>query len=283
MATLWRQGDWEVECEGHGGRLARVAWRGRELLTPAPPQGAAGEQWGEYEKRPVFGYDDCWPSLEVSAWPGRDRAVRDHGELCWLPWVLAATEQALVGTVSEPGEWTFARTITVADGALRFDLAVSNDGSRPLVMGWAGHALTLPARVTGMELPACDAVTREWPRPEPPHPWPSEIWQRLLGMPRGAAVMLVLRNCHAPVFTLALDGMRWRIEIENVSRPSLGLWYNNAGYPPEHGLEREEFGLEWMLTPECLLEDAAASGSAVTLSAGETFPWAVTWTLEETS
>jgi hypothetical protein len=91
--------------------------------------------------------------------------------------------------------------------------------------------------------------------------------------------MLVLERCAAPALTVALEGARWHMAVEGFTRPSLALWYNRGGYPP--GCEREEFGIEWMLTPQCLLEDAAAHGSAITLAPGESHRWAVIWSIEE--
>lgn len=287
----WRSGDWEVACEELGGRLTRVARRGRDLLTaPHLPGGVftpPDARWGEYETRSVYGYDDCWPSLEVSVWPGRGRTVRDHGELCWLPWTLGEERGTLVGRVADPeGGWSFTRTLSCPEGALRFEFRCTNNGQAPLCMSWAGHALVPPGAVRELSLPDCETVRLEYPPDKSAITGGVPIaargvWPWLSSLPSGAAVMLVLRNCRSPELSIELDGLRWRLLIEGVARPSLGLWHNLAGYPPEPGLEREELGVEWMLTPECLLEQAAANGSAVVLPPGGELRWTVTWTIEE--
>lgn len=288
MLALWRRCDWEVESDPDGGRLTRVCWRGRSLLTgPHLPGGTftpPDPAWGEYETRPVFGYDDCWPSLEVSAWPGRDRRVRDHGELCWLRWALDASPEALQGRVADPdGEWSFRRVLSCDAGALRFDFTVRNMGSRPLAMTWAGHALVRPGNVRSLKLPACRSVTREYPPPSSRFAGgAADVWSALLALPDNEPAMLVLRHCLESEFRVDFDGFLWRVEIQGVERPSLGLWYNPGAYPPEPGLQREEFGLEWMLTPECLLEDAAANGNAMMVAPRDELRWAVTWSIEET-
>ena len=288
MLTPWQQGDWDVECQDEGGRLTRVRWGGRDLLTrPHLPGGQfrrPAPRWGEYETRPVFGYDDCWPSLEVSAWPQREQRVRDHGELCWRRWTVDKQGGAMLATASEPGDWTFTRGLRCDEGVLRFDFTVTNEGQRPLAMGWAGHCLVPPGDVRGLVLPGYQTASWAWP-PDPSRDRPADaqgVWSVLSALPRGTAVMLVLGHCHPPSFTVALDGLSWRVAIEGVVRPALGLWYNRAGYPPEAGLEREEFGLEWMLTAECVLQDAAASGSAIALAPGQALRWAITWSMEET-
>jgi len=196
--------------------------------------------------------------------------------------MVAETGSTLRTSVSETGDWTFSRELSCPSGALRFGFSITNAGDRPLTMSWAGHALIPPSAVRDLLLPDCEAITQEFPLPAAGvDRSAANLWPHLASLPRGEAAMLVLRNCHAPEFTVSLDGLRWRIAIEGVSRPSLGLWYNNRGYPPEPGLEREEFGLEWMLTPECVLEQAAHSGTAITLAPQEGLRWAVIWSIEE--
>lgn len=292
VVTTWRDGDWRVDCEHSGGRLGRIAWRGRDLLTgPHLPGGVffpPDPRWGQYETRPVYGYDDCWPSLETSSWPGRGTAVRDHGELCWLPWSVVVQQASLLASVADPeGEWLFSRTLSCDDGALRFDFTCRNTGDRPLCMGWAGHALVPPGAVVGLCLPNCEAVRQEYPSVAPAQnrapTTAGAVWPWLSSLSPGEAVMLVLPNCHSPALTIALDGLRWRLTIEEVPGPSLGLWYNRGGYPPEPGPSRDEFGVEWMLTAECLLKQAVQNGSAITLSPEQELHWTVIWSIEETS
>jgi len=92
--------------------------------------------------------------------------------------------------------------------------------------------------------------------------------------------MLVLADCQAPVVEVTLDGLRWTLAVGGVQRPALGLWYNRRGYPPGEGLARDEFGVEWMLTPECRLDEAVRHDTAWTLAPGESRGWSVTWRIE---
>ena len=83
-------GPWEVEClPADGARLHALRFAGRDLLTGPPERFQPPEQdFGEYETRPVYGYDDCFPSVDPSDLPGHPGIrIRDHGELCWLPLV----------------------------------------------------------------------------------------------------------------------------------------------------------------------------------------------------
>jgi hypothetical protein len=261
-------------------------WRGRELLTnPHLPEGVfrpPGEEWGAYETRPVFGYDDCWPSLDPSPWPGRDQLVRDHGELCWQKWAIAAAPEALTcSAVSPDASWTFSRCSSVRHGALQIDFACRNTGSRPLLVNWAGHALVPPAAVQGLELPECRHITVDHaPGSVGPDVSPrqaGDIWACLSACPAGQAVMLVLHDTSSSRLSIALDGARWEWFLGGVPRPALGLWYNRRGYPREGRLARDEFGVEWMLAGPTRLEDAVNQGSAIKVLPGETYCWSLQW------
>lgn len=284
--VTWRNGDWEVACEPQGGRLARLAWRGTNLLTePHLPGGVftpPAAEWGEYETRPIYGYDDCWPSLEVSAWPGRERMVRDHGELCWLAWDATVTDEALTATVCDPeGAWTFTRQVSVVEAALRCDFAATNTGAEAFPMTWAGHALVPPQRVSDLELPPAAKLRQDWPVASPGAApvTVAEVWPWLRS--QSEAVMLVLERCAEPTVRWVQDGRRCALTFAAPVTPSLALWYNPGAYPPGAGLARQEFGIEWLLTPECLVQDAVAGGTAIVLAPGETYRWTVTWNIEE--
>ncbi|HCU37415.1 MAG TPA: hypothetical protein DGT21_18875 [Armatimonadetes bacterium] len=286
MVALWRAGDWEVHCDTDGGRLDRVLWRGHGLLTgPHLPGGVftpPSVHWGLYETRPVFGYDDCWPSLDPSPWPGLGRDVRDHGELCWHEWEISPAPDALTCAVSAAdGAWSFRRVISVRDGALQMDFTCGNGGSLPMPMTWAGHALVPPAAVRGLTLPECDRITLDYTTPmitqgDAPRR-ALDVWPYLQALPVGEAVMLVLHETATPVMSIDIGGMRWRCVLEGISRPALGLWYNRRGYPVEGDLAREEFGIEWMLTGPTRLQDAVEAGTAVTVPPGESLRWSLQW------
>jgi len=69
-----------------GGRIGILRYKGIDLLTTAPDCFKPPlEDFGAYELRPVYGYDDCFPSVSACRYPGLTWEVPDHGEVCWLP------------------------------------------------------------------------------------------------------------------------------------------------------------------------------------------------------
>ncbi|NQT91889.1 MAG: hypothetical protein HQ559_03940, partial [Lentisphaerae bacterium] len=66
------RGKWEVECvAGDGGRISRLSFAGRDLLTGPPADFRPPTlDYGTYEERPVYGYDDCLPTVVACEYPG---------------------------------------------------------------------------------------------------------------------------------------------------------------------------------------------------------------------
>ena len=65
-------GPWLVEFTlKDGGRLDRLTYNNINLLTVEPDKFQPPQSdYGEYETRPVYGYDDCFPSVETCKFPG---------------------------------------------------------------------------------------------------------------------------------------------------------------------------------------------------------------------
>src|SRR5664279_3911135 len=59
-------GNWYVQClPEDGARISVLRYEGQDLLTAIPSSFKAPDKFhGEYEIRPVYGYDDCFPTVE---------------------------------------------------------------------------------------------------------------------------------------------------------------------------------------------------------------------------
>ena len=68
----FQSGSWRMECDlADGARIRRLRFQEADLLT-AKPEAFRPPQadYGRYETRPVFAYDDCFPTVEQCAhWP----------------------------------------------------------------------------------------------------------------------------------------------------------------------------------------------------------------------
>src|SRR5688572_15333965 len=97
-ATSHQFGHWQITCAAaDGARITRLKYGRLSLLTSAPdPFRAPRQDFGRYEQRPVFGYDDCFPTIDSCHYPiGTQSALPDHGELCWLPWQVEVMPDGL--------------------------------------------------------------------------------------------------------------------------------------------------------------------------------------------
>ncbi len=98
MKKAVKFGRWMIEYDlDNGARLNRLCFDKFDLLTTNPENfRPPSEDYGEYETRPVFGYDDCFPSVDQCNYPGMDWKIPDHGELCWLKWNVEAQGNRLI-------------------------------------------------------------------------------------------------------------------------------------------------------------------------------------------
>lgn len=283
----WRDGDWEVSCDARdGGRIGSICWRGRELLTqPHLIDGsfqAPADDLGEYETRPVFGYDDCWPCLEACSWSGMGRQVRDHGELVWREWEVCVEDGALVGQVGDTG-WRFDRRTSSIDGVLVFDYVCANTGDVPFPMSWAGHVLIAPEAVMNLSLPGHGRLAQgSMHGGGKPFRGQGDIWTYLQSQPRGEATFVVLGSLSSSCLRLRLDDLDWRWSVDGIAHPAIGLWYNLRGYPSGE-LARAEFGIEWMTSPACTFDDPAQLSDSLVLQPGEEHRWQMRWEIALTS
>jgi hypothetical protein len=239
-------GPWEVACDlADGARIGALRYDGIDLLTTAPAQfRPPAKDYGRYETRPVYGYDDCFPTVDgCDGWP-------DHGELCWRAWQGSAQECAV-----RSARWpvTFTRRLAFAAGSLTWNFAVRNDGDRPRAFQHVMHPLMPLDQITGLELPGgADS---------------------LLAVQRGQHTMRFVPGGHfALIFR---GGLRLNVRFDTTLFPTLGIWWNNRGYPDEDGLRRCECAFEPTPGKNSTLTD----GTTLVAPPQGTVSWQVVWEL----
>jgi hypothetical protein len=277
-------GDWSVIClPEDGGRLARLQYRGRDLLTRPPPLfRPPAADYGRYETRPVFGYDDCFPTVDACRHPDTGQPLPDHGELCWLAWSVRRTTDGLQCECrSRMFPATFTRTLRFAGHILTWHFVLRNDGSVPLRGLHVMHALMLPADIAALTLPECSETAEETESGFPTTSRQADLSRQLLALPKGGYVMLLLRGIRQGEVRVAFKDMgtltiRFPVDLF----PTLGIWWNNGGYPDEVGLRRSECAFEPMPGSSSSLATACAEGSVLDIPASGCQEWAVTWTFD---
>ena len=90
--------NWHIEyIPDDGARIAALRYAGHDLLSSPPVSFRSPERfYGEYETRPVYGYDDCFPTVDPCLCPGGEYQCRDHGELCWQKWITEINGNCLI-------------------------------------------------------------------------------------------------------------------------------------------------------------------------------------------
>lgn len=280
-AKFSKFGDWEVEAlPEDGARLSRLRFRGYDLLTTAPAAfRAPASNYGEYEIRPVYGYDDCFPTVDACRFPGRAWSVPDHGELCWLTWDMVAEGSRLTFLAqSENLPITFRRSIIFGDVSLKWSFEVTNSGNESVPFLHVMHPLMPLDEVAGIELPPFSNGFEEITRTATGLNDPAGVERFLLDQPRGAARMALLRGVREGRFGISYrNGLRLTVTFPAELFPTIGIWWNNLGYPDENGCRRNECAFEPVPGNTGSLAKSHQDGLCLSVGAEDRFSWEINW------
>lgn len=280
-------GPWDLTvCPADGGRIESLRFEGRDLLTARPTDFRAPRgDFGRYETRPVFGYDDCFPTVDACPYPLGDAEIPDHGELCWLPWSVEPGADELVCRTRGgflPVEFT--RTLRFGARRLEWRFQAVNRGEKSVAFLHVMHALLPLDRVRSLRLPEYGSLWDEMNAADLGHRPPDELARELVKQGEGVARMLLLRGLAAGRAEIAFDtGLTVAVVFPHERFPTLGLWWNRAGYPAEPGCRRTECAIEPIPGTTSRLSDSHRDGVCLTLEAGQTLEWAVVWEVSRRS
>lgn len=279
-----RFGQWSVACQpADGGRVSHIAWDGHELLTPPPasfmpPKG----DFGRYELRPVYGYDDCWPTVASCQFPQSALQVPDHGEICWLPWKMRiASDSLLVCVDSIAFPVRFEREMRFFFDRLVWRFMITNRSSIELPCQHVMHPLFPLSAIRTLELPEFEVAWDSHSGCFLPERTPAALAARLLGQSPGTATMTYLQKISAGRCAFVRqDDLRLEVRYPADLFSTLGIWWNNRGYPDEDGRQRDECAFEPVSGPTGLLTQAWEEGSCLRLGAGQTLSWECEWLVQ---
>ena len=109
----------------------------------------------------------------------------------------------------------------------------------------------------------------------------SGVRDLLLTCAPGSTAMLFLRNAEIGEITCTFrDSLRLRMKFPVKKFPTIGIWWNNRGYPDEEGLRRSECAFEPTPGMTSNLAREAASGSCLSVEPRGRFAWQVGWEME---
>ncbi len=205
----------------------------------AQPEGTALVKSGygaDFIASEMCGWDECAPS--VAATTIRGAKIPDHGEVWSVDWATSTEPGALVQEVRGHAlPYTFRRTLTEVDGALRFTYAVVNEGDEALPFTWTGHPQFLATARTNVTLNGYvgEAVVPGDPNGEPLFRQAGNA-RALEGTRRGTShkTWLRLRPARAEVLLWHGDRLgRLRFSWDARSIPYVAFWQDNAQYSRE--------------------------------------------------
>ncbi len=283
MRHSYKKGPWLIEfTPDDGGRLDRIAYDSYDLLTTAPREfRKPGTDYGEYENRPVYGYDDCFPSVESCAFPGIDWVVPDHGEVCWLIWKATSSDNLLsFQTESKALPIRFTREMMFGDSSIGWRFEVYNWGNFSLPFQHVMHPLMKLGEVVAFDVPACATVFSSRVQEELDLKSAKAVSEFLLHQPRGTATMLFLQGItEGRVRWQYANGLSLTLTFPGELFPGIGIWWNNNGYPAEAGIQRNECAFEPIPGHSSNLAEEYRSGHYLSVPPRERLCWQITWTL----
>jgi hypothetical protein len=276
-------GSWHIECiPEDGARISVLNYTGHDLLTASPALFKPPEKfYGEFETRPVFGYDDCFPSVDPCIYSEKQIKSRDHGELCWQKWQTQINSNTLISSVDclKP-EVTFKRIMEFVENKLIWRFEVVNRSSEKIVFLHVMHALFPIERITKIKLPDFKKVADEASPAEVDIKSTEELTNNLLSSKSGVYKMLLLKEINDGTVTIGFrNGLNLHINFDIKLFPTLGIWWNNTGYPEESGLQRTECAFEPIPGTCSDLSKSIIDGIYLSTEPGKTLSWEVVWTM----
>jgi hypothetical protein len=274
-------GPWEIEYSpADGGRIDSLSYNKVELLTTElqnfhPPK----KDYGVYETRPVYGYDDCFPSVDSCNYPGMDWKIPDHGELCWLSWDVKTDTSRLIFSVESKGlPISFMREMQFTDNELIWIFKVHNNGDKRLPFQHVMHPLMPLSEIIEINLPEFDLVFDEIAQKKTDLNHPEAIQTFLLNQPPGSTNMLFLNNIQKGLMAWKYrNGLGIEATFSEKIFPSIGIWWNNLGYPDEENIQRNECALEPIPGDNSVLTEAIKTGKHLSVKPGDTISWKIPW------
>lgn len=273
---------WLVEYTTEdGARLNRLSFDNYDLITTEhesfrPPS----KDYGEYENRPVYGYDDCFPSVEVSNFPNKEWRIPDHGEICWLSWDTIAKSDSLISTVrSKELPIIFKREMNFSKSGIIWKFEVKNEGDKTIPFQHVMHPLMPLDEIVDFKLPNFNSlhddinnkIIEELNNPEAAKKY-------LLNQKVGSANMLFLQNIEDGEMSWTYkNGLHLKVSFSKKSFPSIGIWWNNSAYPDEDGCRRNECAFEPIPGLNSSLMENYNNGTCLSVLRGETLTWQISW------
>jgi hypothetical protein len=278
-------GNWYIQCiPEDGARISVLRYEGQDLLTANPPSFKAPDKfYGEYELRPVYGYDDCFPTVESCFSLDKSIEYRDHGELCWLGWQVKADSNSLMCyTDCLNPRVTFKRILEFKGNKLTWRFEVDNLSTKKLAFLHVMHPLMPLEKIQSIVLPEFGNIVTRINSVEPDMKNPHELANYLLTLQPDHYEMFLLKEIIAGSVILGFqNGLNLQMSFDSKLFPTIGIWWNYAGYPEEEGLKRIECAFEPIPGTCSNLSESFKDGTYLSVERDKVLCWEIEWKIEK--
>ncbi len=285
QTIVWEDDAWKAVClPKDGARLSELSYEGQPLLTPVPEDFSPPEEdFGEYELRPVYGYDDCFPTVDQCTHPQSRVVIPDHGELCWQQWQVRSNSDGLTAETRLNGyPLCFQRKMIFSSTQLTWQWRVENPGSAEYFFIHVMHPLLPLDQISHISLPPHSHVVDEEADCRFPVSGATEVADFLMRSARDRAYMLLLKDVsEGQISWRYLSGLKITSVFSTEQFPTVGIWWNPQAHPPEPGKQRNECALEPIPGAASSLDKSYRQNCCMTVPAHGELSWRVIWNLEK--
>ncbi len=285
MKEKFEFGPWLVEFTPEdGARLDRLSYNHYDLITTSPESfRKPSSDYGEYENRPVYGYDDCFPSVETCPFPGLQWKIPDHGEVCWLKWDFERDGNTLrFFTKSKVLPVHFKREMIFSESGITWNFEVYNRGNEQLPFQHVMHPLMKLTEIADVHFPSFQTAYNKSRDENLKLKNPKDIQEYLRKQPKGTANMLFLKGIDDGKMSWKYkNGLALKAVFPKQYFPAIGIWWNNIGYPNEIGIQRDECAFEPIPGFSSNLSKVYKEENYLSVSPKARFSWQIIWELSK--
>ncbi len=279
----FNSGPWLIEFTPEdGARLDRIAYNNYDLITTEPENfRKPNSNYGEYENRPVYGYDDCFPSVEPCQFPETGWKIPDHGELCWLNWnYLIDGNRLEFNTKSKALPVQFKREMIFSPAGITWNFEVINKGKKNIPFQHVMHPLMKLDEISSVHFPEFQTVYNLTVNRNLELKSSEKVQDFLLSQSKGSTNMLFLKKINDGKLSFTYkNGLLLKMLFPLKYFSSIGIWWNNSGYPDEEGIRRNECAFEPVPGLSSNLANEFRLGNYLEVLPNAKFEWKIIWEL----
>jgi hypothetical protein len=175
----------------------------------------------------------------------------------------------------------FTRTLEFQENSLKWIFEVINQTDVQLPFLHVMHALMPLEEIRSIELPGFCKIIDENTSKQLSLNYPENVAMNLLKMRSGTFAMLLLKGVNLGQIHLVFKkGLTLKISFNKYLFPTLGIWWNNYGYPNEDGRQRIECAFEPIPGSTSKLEQAFADGTFLKVEPRRNLKWEINWQIQ---